>query len=585
MKRSNRDWRIVARLIRLAKQEWVSLALGLLFLAIGGGLTLLYPKAVSLMVDRMTSEGQGFLAAWSWEQLLALGVVVILVQSLAVMLRYYLFTMAGERIVTKLRAQLYTAVMRQEIGFFDANRTGDLTSRLSSDTSVIQNTVSVNISMGVRFAFLAIGSIVAMVWTSAKLSLVMFVVVPPVLVFTFFFGRRISRFSRLFQDAIAKAGEVAEETISGVRTVRAFAREDQEVVRYGERVDDALETARRRTLESGVFQGILSLAIFCGIAIVLWSGGREVMAERISVGDLAAFLLYVVMGASSILAVAQTYASFMSAAGATSRVFELLDREPEIVSDQGAQLAQLEGHIQFEKVVFAYPTRPDHQALQELDFEIKPGQVVALVGPSGSGKSTIANLLTRFYDPTGGRILLDGRPLPELEPNWLRQQVGVVSQEPILFSTNILENIRYGAPQADEAAVREAARQANAAGFIESFPDGYQTAVGERGIQLSGGQKQRVAIARALLKDPRILILDEATSALDTESEALVKEALERLMEGRTTIVIAHRLSTVKDVDRVFVIEGGRLVQQGAHAELLADEQGTYRRLLEHQFA
>lgn len=585
MTSKNNAYSIVWRLIKLAKQEWVSLTIGLIFLTIGGGLTLVYPKAVSLMINRMTTEDIGLLGDWSLGQILLLAIAVILVQSVSVMLRYYMFTMAGERIVSRLRSDLYAAILRQEIGFFDANRTGDLTSRLASDASVIQNTVSVNISMGVRFAFLALGSIAAMIWTSARLSLVMLAVVPPILVFTFFFGKRISRFSRAFQDAIAKAGEVAEETISGVRTVRAFARESQEIERYRERVDTALATARRRTLESGWFQTVMSLSIFSGIAFVLWSGGREVMAERMNMGDLAAFLLYVVMAASSLLAVAQTYSSFMSAAGATGRVFELLDRKPEIGAGEGETLARVAGRIQFKDVSFAYPTRADHAALTGLNFEIKPGEVVALVGPSGSGKSTIANLMARFYDPTQGAIYIDEVPLKNLDPEWLRRQIGVVSQEPILFSTDIRENIRYGAPLADQAAVAEAAQRANAAHFIESFPEGYDTAVGERGIQLSGGQKQRVAIARALLKDPRILVLDEATSALDTESEALVKEALERLMRGRTTIIIAHRLSTVKDVDRVLVIENGRVVQQGAHEELLKDSEGTYRRLIEHQFA
>jgi ATP-binding cassette subfamily B protein len=585
MMKVNREQRTVLRLIGLARQEWVGLSIGLFFLVIGGGLGLLYPKALSLMIDRMNSEGAKFLENWTLTQIVTVAVIMILVQSIATMLRYYMFTMVGERIVSKLRSDLYAAMMRQEIGFFDANRTGDLTSRLASDASVIQNTVSVNISMALRFAFLAVGSVAAMVWTSAKLSLVMLAVVPPILVFTMIFGKRISRFSRTFQDAIAKAGEVAEETLSGVRTVRSFARESNEVQRYQERIQSALATAQRRTLETGVFQAILSVAIFSSIALVLWAGGREVMADRISIGNLAAFLIYVVTAASSILALAETYSSFMSAAGATGRVFELLDRKPEVANEKGATLPHVAGQIGFDRVSFAYPTRPDHPALQDLSFNIEPGEVVALVGPSGSGKSTIASLLARFYDPTSGTIHLDGERLRDLDTEWLRRQIGVVSQEPILFSTNIAENIRYGAPQADMEAVEEAARQANAASFIEGFPEGYQTEVGERGIQLSGGQKQRVAIARALLKDPRILVLDEATSALDTESEALVKEALERLMRGRTTIIIAHRLSTVKDADRVLVIEKGQVVQQGAHRELLEDESGTYRRLVEHQFA
>jgi len=399
-------------------------------------------------------------------------------------------------------------------------------------------------------------------------------------------SRKIRRLSRQVQDALAGAAEVADETISGVRTVRSFTKEDYESERYRGGIFEAFLAMKKRSVTIAYFQGGLSFMGYGAVALVLWYGGRLVVAGSMSIGDLTSFILYTLIVAFSLSALGGVFSDFMSASGAADRVFELLDRVPSPGTEAGTgnQLDQVHGQVHFEDIHFAYPTRPDVAALTAINLEIKPGEVVALVGPSGSGKSTIASLIPRFYEPSQGRITLDGVPIVELDPNWLREQVGSVDQEPNLFSDSITKNIRYGRLDATEEEIHEAAHAANAAEFIEKFPEGYETEVGERGVRLSGGQKQRIAIARAVLKNPRILILDEATSALDAESEYLVKQALDRLMTGRTTLVIAHRLSTVRDADRVVVLDGGRIVESGPHAVLMQDQDGLYRKLVERQF-
>jgi ATP-binding cassette subfamily B protein len=548
------------------------------FLGLASLLTLLYPQAMRIIVDEALGQGDTSVID------LAVGALLVLfvVQAASTALRYYLFTVAGERIVARLRARLYRSIVSQEIAFFDQRRTGELINRLGSDTTVLQNTVSVNVSMAMRNLASIVGGIVFLLYTSPALTLLIAVVVPPVAIGAVLWGRRLRRLSRDVQDALASASEVAEESIAGIRTVRAFTAEEAEAARYGAAVDQAFERARRRSAVGARFVASVSFAGYASAAVVLWWGGRMVIDGTLSVGGLAAFLFYTLIVAFSLGALSDLWADFMKASGAAERVFDLLDRAPAMPSG-GARLDRVEGRVRFEAVRFAYPARPDVTVLAGLDLELAPGEVVALVGPSGAGKSTVAALLGRLYDPEDGRITLDGRDIRELDPDWFRQRIGVVAQEPVLFSTSIAENIRYGRPDASDEELEEAARVANAHGFVSSFPDGYQTNVGERGVQLSGGQKQRVAIARAILEDPRILILDEATSALDAESEHLVQEALERLMKGRTTLVIAHRLSTVAGADRVVVLAEGEVVQTGDHAALMS-EDGLYRRLVERQF-
>lgn len=570
------------RLLQMALSEWPTLAVGTVFLLLASGSGLVFPQAVRIFMDEI-SKGGGY--GLINKAALAMA-AVFLVQGAASGLRYYLFTVAGERIVMRLRAQLYERIVSQEIAFFDQRRTGELTSRLLADTGVLQNAVSVNISMALRNVVGVIGGLALLAYTSAKLTLLMLVVVPPIAIGAVLFGRVVRRQSRAVSDALAASGNVAEESISGVRTVRLFAREQQETARYAAAVGKAFEVSQQRIRVTGLFQAAVTTLGSGALVAVLWYGGRLVLDNLMTVGELTAFLLYTTGVAMSLGTLASLWSDFMSAAGAGDRVFDLLDRTAQIPLHGGKVLPAINGKIAFRDVEFTYPSRPDIPVLRGIDLEIDAGEVVALVGPSGGGKSTIAGLIPRLYDPRAGDITIDGVDVRELDPSDLRRHIATVSQEPILFSTTIYENIAYGAgntvPRA--ADIEAAARAANAHDFIMSFPDGYQTTVGERGVQLSGGQKQRIAIARAVLRDPAILILDEATSALDAESEHLVQEALERLTKRRTTLVIAHRLSTVVGADRVVVIDGGRIVQSGPHDALMRSSDGLYRKLVERQF-
>lgn len=567
------------RLWALASPERSLLAVATLCLLVGTATSLAAPQGIRILMDMVTTTRNADRMGAMMLGFMALFVV----GAVFIFLRAYLFTLAGERVVARLRRNLFSQLVQQEVAFFDREKTGDLLNRLSADTGVLQNSVTVNISMALRSVLQALGSAAVLAWTSWHLTLLMLLVVPVVAVGAVLFARSIRGLSRRTQDALAEASQVAEQALSNIRTVRSFAREGLETDRYGQRIQLAFEAGRQSARAYGAFQGGLGLAAYVAIAAVLFYGARLVMAGELSVGDLTAFMLYTLYLAFALATVSSLWGDFNRALGASSRVFELLDRQPSVVSPQGRTLSDVVGKVNLEGVHFSYPSRPDVPVLRGVDLSLQPGRVVALVGPSGSGKSTVSGLISRFYDPAEGRVTLDGTDVRELKADFLRDQVGVVSQEPALFALSIAENIRYGRLNATDAEVEAAARAAHAHEFIARFPDGYRTLVGERGVQLSGGQKQRIAIARAVLKDPRVLILDEATSALDAESEHLVQQALEQLMKGRTVLVIAHRLSTVQGADEVLVLQNGLVVERGRHEQLLVLD-GVYKRLVERQF-
>ncbi len=572
------------RILSLARPEAPRLIVATVALLVSSGAALLYPQAVRFMVDGLVGGPEAQQLPFDLDTGAILLVGLFALQSLFAMLRSWLFTVSGERIVARLRTDLFDAILRQDIEFFDHRRTGELTNRLSADTTVLQNTVTVNVSMALRHSIGLVGGVALLIWMSPRLTLVAMAVVPVFAIGAVLFGRMIRKISLAVQDALAASTVIAEESIAGIRTVRSFAREPEESQRYEEAVDHSYRLAARRALAIGVFGGVASFVGYAAIALVIWYGGRLVSSAELTVGELTAFLLYTGLVAMSLTSLASLYGDFMRASGASERIFELLDHHARLEMGGGITPAETpRGELRFEGVDFVYPSRPDVTVLHDIALEAAPGEVVALVGASGAGKSTIAGLIPRFYDPAAGRITLDGLDLREIEPHWLREHIGAVMQEPVLFAGTIAENIRYGRPGASDEEVRRAAATANAATFVEEFPEQYETLVGERGVRLSGGQKQRIAIARAVLKDPQVLILDEATSALDAESEKLVQEALDRLMKGRTTIVIAHRLSTVRGADRVLVLAGGRVVETGTHETLMATG-GVYRKLVEHQF-
>jgi len=569
------------RLITLARPHVGALSLATLSLFIGSGIGLAYPQMARFTIDDVIKEGGT--AGMDMRTIGLLLLAMFAVQAVFVSIRYFYFTVVGDRIVTDLRNDLYQAIMAQEMGFFDERKTGELTSRLASDTQVLQSAVTVNLSMLLRYGAQAIGAFVLMFFTSWKLSLVLLVLLPIVFGIAITYGRMVRKLSRKVQDAIAASTSIAEETISGVRTVRSFAREGQERARYMEATEESFNLAKKRAVLGAFFGGGMSFLGYGAMAVVLWVGSTMVMEKTITPGDLTAFILYTLMLSFSLGALSGLYGDLMKAIGASERVFGLLDRRPALPVAPDARVAAPErGEVRFEELTFAYPTRPEVDALKHVSFTLEPGKKLALVGPSGSGKSTVAALLSRFYDPQQGSIAIDNVDLKSWDPDALRESVGVVAQEPILFSGTLRENVLYGKPGASDDEVWAALEAANARGFVEDFPEGIETVIGERGVRLSGGQKQRVAIARAVLKDPAVLILDEATSALDVESEAVVQRALERLMEGRTTLIIAHRLSTIRNADTVVVLDRGEVVEAGTHHELMA-HQALYFRLVESQ--
>jgi ATP-binding cassette subfamily B protein len=548
----------------------------------GALLTLALGQGVARLVDSGLSAGSGpGLDA-------AAGMMFAIVAALAfaTATRFYLISWLGERVAADLRRRVYDHVLGLSPSFFDTARTGDILSRMTADVGLLQSLVGSAISLGLRNAVTGTGALVMMVATSAKLAGIVLLVLPVVVVPLVLFGRRERRLSRTAQERVADLAARAEETLNGLRTVQAFTHEPVERARFGEEAERSVAAALRRVASRTALILAVILLGFGAITFSLWVGGHDVVAGRMSAGSLAAFVFYAVLLASAGATVSELWGEIQRAAAAADRLLELLAVVPDIAPPAApARLPQpAQGRVALEGVRFAYPTRQGQWALDDVSLSVAPGETVALVGPSGSGKTTLFQLLLRFYDPQEGRIMLDGVDATRLDPAELRARIGLVPQEPLIFSATAAENIRYGRPGASDAEVRRAAEAAAASGFIAGLPQGYDTHLGARGVTLSGGQRQRIAIARAILKDAPVLLLDEATSALDAESEQAVQQALERLSRDRTTLVVAHRLATVRRADRILVLEAGRIVAAGPH-EALVREGGLYARLAALQFA
>ncbi|MCW2246428.1 ATP-binding cassette subfamily B protein [Azospirillum fermentarium] len=515
--------------------------------------------------------------------LVLLGVIVLMAASTYG--RFYLVTWVGERVIADIRRTVFDHVLRFSPGFFETTRTAEILSRLTTDTTVLQTVVGSSVSIALRNLLMFLGGAAMLFITSPKLTGLVFLVVPLVVAPILFFGRRVRRLSKASQDKVADIGATVDETLGAIRTVQSYTREPEERARFAGRVEDAFGVAVERIKARALMTMIVIVLVFGAVGIILWIGGHDVLSGRLTPGELSAFVVYAVVVAGSVGAISEVIGDLQRASGATERLFELLEQQPDIIAPANPVPLPLPstGAVAFEGVRFHYPSRPDWAALNDFTLSVAPGETVALVGPSGAGKSTVFQLLLRFYDPQAGVIRLDGVPIRDADPADVRGRIGLVAQDPVIFSTNAWENIRYGRPGATDAEVREAARAAHALEFLEALPDGLSTFLGEKGVRLSGGQRQRIAIARAILRDPPLLLLDEATSALDAESERAVQEALDALTRQRTTLIIAHRLATVVNADRIAVMDGGRIVATGTHADLIR-EGGLYARLAALQF-
>lgn len=569
----------ISRLFSYFKPHRHKYYLGLFFLFLTGITALIFPKLIGDMVD--TAE-EAMLA--DIDRIAIFLLIVFIFQAIFSFFRIYLFVNVTEHVLADLRKDTYNKLIRLPMSYFSQNRVGEMNSRIATDINMLSDTFTTVVAEFLRQSMLIVGGIAFLAYTSVELTLVMLGIVPLVAVFAVVFGRIIRRISKETQDRIAESNTVVEETLAGITNVKSFANETYESARYAKSTKAIIEKALQGARARGFFASFIIFCLFGSIVGVIWYGARLVNQDLMTFGNLIQFVLYSVFVGASIGGIAEMYAQIQKAIGAAERILEIMDEVPEpYEAAKPTTVSAISGSLKFENVQFKYPSRPDISVLNGVSFDAKQGETIALVGPSGSGKSTIASLVLRFYDPDSGSITIDGINTKDLGLEFLRNQMAIVPQDVILFGGTIRENIEYGKPGASLEEIEAAAKKANAHIFVESFPEKYETVVGERGIQLSGGQRQRIAIARAVLKDPRILILDEATSSLDSESERLVQEALDKLMVGRTSLVIAHRLSTIRKADRILVLDKGSITENGRHEDLLAKENGLYKGLLELQ--
>jgi ABC-type multidrug transport system fused ATPase/permease subunit len=558
--------------------------IGLIFLLFSSLTFMAFPAVTGILLDAAVGNANFFTQDLDIIALVLFG--VILLQGIFSFFRVYFFAQVSENSIADIRRSLYSKFMGLPITFYEQRRVGEITSRITSDVSYIQDGFSITLAELFRQVTTLLVGIGFIMYISVKLSFFMLATFPLLIILAMIFGKKLKKLSRKTQDELATTNVIVEETLQAIQVVKAFTNELFEIRRYGNALSKSVKTAISTSFYRGAFISFIIVGLFGGIILVIWYGATLVQRGELTIGQLTSFILYTTFIGASVAGLGDLYAKVQVSIGASERILEILEQEteqPELEMTTPPQI-RLNGHVTYDHVGFSYPTRPDLPVLQNIDFEIAAGEKIALVGPSGAGKSTIVQLLMKFYAVDQGTILVDGKNVASLPLHELRHNIGIVPQEILLFGGTIRENIAYGRPEATEEEIWEAAQKANALQFIQSFPEAFDTVVGERGIKLSGGQRQRVAIARAILKNPAILILDEATSSLDSESEKLVQEAMDELMKNRTTIIIAHRLATIRKVDKILVIENGQIAEQGTHDQLSADPNGMYTNLLRLQF-